>query len=107
MKILSIKTFQAYQPDPEIEKINSKYNTTQKNTQIEQPLTHWPSNIFNRTKKTNLKANIKIVKKSLNSKKIILHSIFNLTKLNIGTLIQNGRTNLQIQMILRILVLKI
>ncbi|CAK91547.1 unnamed protein product (macronuclear) [Paramecium tetraurelia] len=44
LKQSTLSTFQPYQPDPEVEKIISKYNTTQKNTQIEQPVTHWPSN---------------------------------------------------------------
>ncbi|CAD8156838.1 unnamed protein product [Paramecium pentaurelia] len=44
LKQSTLSTFQPYRPDPEVEKIISKYNTTSKNSQIEQPVTHWPSN---------------------------------------------------------------
>ncbi|CAD8065398.1 unnamed protein product [Paramecium sonneborni] len=44
LKQSTLSTFQPYRPDPEIEKIISKYTATSKNSQIEQPVTHQPSN---------------------------------------------------------------
>ncbi|CAK62366.1 unnamed protein product (macronuclear) [Paramecium tetraurelia] len=54
LKQSALSTFQPYRPDPEVEKIISKYTATSRNSQIEQPVTHQPSNSIQQNSKNQI-----------------------------------------------------
>ncbi|CAD8071721.1 unnamed protein product [Paramecium sonneborni] len=55
LKQSALSSFQPYRPDPEVEKIISKYTATSRNSQIEQPVTHQPSNSIHQNPQNQFK----------------------------------------------------